>query len=243
MSDAPAVIWHDLECGAYRQDLDLWTRLAAECDGPVLDVGAGTGRVALELARAGHAVIALDRDPVLLGALAQRAERARLTVQTQLADARDFALASPVALCLVPMQTVQLLGGPDERAAFLACARRAVAPGGRLALAIADALEAFEVAEGDPPPLPDVGEIDGTVYASRPLAVRPDGGGFVLERRRETVSPSGDLVVEPNTIRLDRLDAGVLEQEAREAGLAVGSRAEVPPTPDYAGSAVVTLHV
>ena len=56
-----AAIWHDIECGAYTADLPLWEELAA--GGTVLDVGAGTGRVALRLARAGCAVTALDRDP------------------------------------------------------------------------------------------------------------------------------------------------------------------------------------
>ena len=46
------VMWHDVECGSYVADLPLWRRLAAEAGGPVLDVGAGTGRVALDLARA-----------------------------------------------------------------------------------------------------------------------------------------------------------------------------------------------
>ena len=38
-------LWHDLECGAYGEDLPLWRALAGEAGGPVLDVGAGTGRV------------------------------------------------------------------------------------------------------------------------------------------------------------------------------------------------------
>ncbi|MDQ6751787.1 MAG: hypothetical protein M3Z33_13685, partial [Actinomycetota bacterium] len=66
------VRWHDLECGAYSADLPLWLELAAGAGGPVLDVGAGTGRVALELARAGHVVTALDSDAGLLCALRGR---------------------------------------------------------------------------------------------------------------------------------------------------------------------------
>jgi len=41
-----AVIWHDLECGGYDADLQLWRRLAASdkgsSDGPILEVGAGS---------------------------------------------------------------------------------------------------------------------------------------------------------------------------------------------------------
>ncbi len=69
------VIWHDLECGGYVADLPLWRELARERGGPILDVGAGTGRVALDLARNGHEVTALDRDPELLDALRRRARR------------------------------------------------------------------------------------------------------------------------------------------------------------------------
>jgi len=46
-----AVVWHDLECGAYLEDLPVWQRLAAQHGNPILDVGAGTGRVTLDLAR------------------------------------------------------------------------------------------------------------------------------------------------------------------------------------------------
>ena len=239
MNDPAPVIWHDLECGVYREDLRLWRTLAADRGGPVLDVGAGAGRVALELARAGMSVIALDRDPVLLAALDRRAAAAHLPMTTLLADARDFTLAEPVALCLVPMQTVQLLDDASQRARLLACAHTALAPGGRLAVAIADVLEPFEVAAGAPAPLPDVAEVDGTLYASRPLAVRAQGDGFVLERRREIVSPTGDLAAETDLVRLAQLAPERLEAEGRDAGFTLAGRAQIPSTTDYVGSTVV----
>ena len=65
-------IWHDLECGGYGEDLALWRALAASAGDPVLEVGAGTGRVALTLARAGHRVTALDNDPELVSELTRR---------------------------------------------------------------------------------------------------------------------------------------------------------------------------
>ena len=66
-----AVIWHDVENGGYDVDLPLWRRLAQRAGGPVLDLGAGTGRVALALAEDGHDVTALDSDPDLIEELDQ----------------------------------------------------------------------------------------------------------------------------------------------------------------------------
>src|SRR5687767_12062391 len=99
------VLWHDLECSAYEEDLPLWRELAGEAGGPVLDVGAGTGRVSLDLATHGIAVVALDADRALLEALERRA--AGLPVKTVVADARDFDLGRRFPLVLAPMQTLQ----------------------------------------------------------------------------------------------------------------------------------------
>ena len=63
---ADAVIWHDVECGGYEADLGLWRELAAAAGGPVLELGSGTGRVALDLAARGHDVTAVDSDPALI---------------------------------------------------------------------------------------------------------------------------------------------------------------------------------
>ena len=233
------VIWHDVECGAYVEDLALWRSLAAEHGDPVLDVGAGTGRVSLVLAREGYRVTALDLDPALLDALARRASGVDVT--TVLADARDFDLAERFPLIIVPMQTIQLLGGPGGRGRFLACARRHLLPGGVLAVAIAEMLDLYEVVDGLPAPLPDLREEDGVVYSSQPIAVRADHDGFVLERRRETVTPSGERIVEDNLIRLDRLTATRLEREGAAAGFTAAARERVPATDDYSGSEVVVL--
>jgi SAM-dependent methyltransferase len=232
-------IWHDLECGGYVEDLELWRSLADKCGDPVLDVGAGTGRVTLDLARRGHAVIALDRDATLLAELARRARG--LNVETFVADARDFALGRRVPLCLVPMQTIQLLPDAAGRADFLRCAHTHLDAGGLLAIAISEALDLYEVRDGVPAPLPDMRELDGVVYASHPTAVRADGGGFVLERRRETITAKGQRSVEYDTVHLERLTAAQLEREARAIGLAPAGRTLIPASDDYVGSTVVML--
>jgi SAM-dependent methyltransferase len=232
-------IWHDIECGGYAEDLTLWRSLAERHGDPVLDVGAGTGRTALDLARRGHRVTALDRDPELVAELRRRAEGLELDVV--LADARSFALGRRFALCVMPMQTIQLLGGTDGRGAFLRCALAHLQPGGALAVALSAELESYEVLDGGPAPMPDVLERDGVLYASQPVAVREEGDGYVLARRREIVNARGERTVAPNEIRLDRLAAAELEAEALRAGFTSASRAEISATADYVGSQVVIV--
>jgi SAM-dependent methyltransferase len=89
-SPTDQVIWHDIECGRYRADLPLWRELAKAEEGPVLDLGAGTGRVTLDLARKGHRVVALDREPQFLETLRSRA--GKLDVETVAGDAGGFEL-------------------------------------------------------------------------------------------------------------------------------------------------------
>lgn len=239
----PAVIWHDLECGSYTADLSLWRELADDAPGPLLDVGAGTGRVALDLAARGHDVVALDADDELLAALHTRARAAGASVEAVRADAREMALGRSFALILVPMQTVQLLGGAPGRAAFLACSREHLSPGGLLAIAIADGREAILDEDGVVPeaPRPDVCELDGVVYTSHPLAVVDEGPAVRIERLREIAAPGGRAVVERDVIRLESLSAATLEQEGRMAGFAVRERRAVPETDEHIGSTVVVL--
>jgi SAM-dependent methyltransferase len=238
---AEVVIWHDLECGGYDVDLPVWRALAARHGDPILDVGAGTGRVALELARAGHAVWALDLDPALVAALRERA--GDLPVTGLVGDGRELAIDQRFALCIVPMQTIQLLGGRGGRRRLLESVRDHLRPEGRLAVAIAEELDLFDVADGAIGPLPDVTEHGGTVYSSCPTAVRAHHGGYVLERRREIVSPRGELITQPDVIELDLVTADGLESEGRAAGLRPAGRVEIPASAEYTGSTVVVLGV
>lgn len=236
-----AAMWHDLECGRYTADLPYWRRLAAAHRGPVLDVGAGTGRVAIDLARRGHEVTALDHDQELLSELARRAQRARVTVTTVVADARDFTLAQTFALIVIPMQTIQLLGGAG-RADLLGCAVEHLPAGGRLAAAITEHFDLYDAAGPDSVlPDADVLETDGTVYVSQPTAVIQAEDGVILERRRETLAANVQRTVELHRERLDALTAAELEQDGIEAGLRPAGRTEIAPTSDHVGSVVVML--
>jgi SAM-dependent methyltransferase len=263
------VTWHDLECGAYRADLALWRELGQfACAGPprsrILDVGAGTGRVTLDLARAGHGVTALELRPALLDALRGRA--GQLDVQTERADARDFVLReTDFGLCIVPMNTIQLLSGSAARVAFLSRVRAHLRPGGLFACAIITAPEPFDCADGDPEPSPETARLGGFLYVSRTRRVSVSAQTILIERERQIVSLGevarttepgsserpraesdgrGSIEIHPaerEVIRLDRVQVPDLKREAIEAGLRVEPTRQVPPTDDHAGSAVVML--
>jgi SAM-dependent methyltransferase len=227
-------MWHDLECAGYVEDLPLWRELAG--DGPVLDLGCGTGRVALDLAARGVPVVGLDVDEVLLDELRRRA--GDLPVETVRADARDFDLGRRFGVVLAPMQTVQLLGGAQGRTGFLRCARAHLEPGGLCAIAIADEIETFDDIEAV---LPDVHEDGGTVYFSQPVSIRDQGDRFEIEFVREVVDPHGGRRSARNVIHLDRIDVADLEDLAANVGFTVLERRTVPQTDAYVGSTVVML--
>jgi malonyl-CoA O-methyltransferase len=67
-----SVIWHDLECGTYTEDVELWRELAREHDEPILDVGAGTGRHAIRIAERGARVTAVDFSDEMLAKARQK---------------------------------------------------------------------------------------------------------------------------------------------------------------------------
>jgi len=233
---SPLVVWHDVECGGYRADLPLWRELAAGEAEPVLDVGAGTGRVALDLARAGHDVTALDHEAELLDELSRRASG--LPVDTVVADASDFSLPRRFRLVIVPMQTVQLM---PSRTRFLAAASAHLLPGGLLAAAITGALEDFGELEDELLPDPDVGAAAGWRFESQPTAVRALPAATRIERVRRSIAPDGRVTEEDDAIELAHVTVAQLEAEGRAAGFVPEPARLIGPTAEHVGAEVVLL--
>lgn len=233
------VIWHDVECGAYAADLDAWRRLASECPGPVLELGCGTGRVSLHLARLGHEVWAVDADRGLVAALEARARAEHLAVRASRGDASDLELGRRFGLVIAAMQFMQMVGDEAVRAAVLRHVAAHLAPGGHLAAAILDG--APEDLQGAPAPLPDIREVEGVVYSSLPVDVAADGPRLELRRLRQQVSPSGVLSETEHADSLWMVDADALEREGRSTGLEPRPRLTVPAMDGYVSSVIVVL--
>lgn len=248
------VVWHDLECGGYRADLPLWRELAGDAQGPLLDVGAGTGRVALALAGDGRQVTAVENDELLLDALRDRA--VGLAIEGVCGDARDLALdRRDYALCVMPMQTIQLLGGSSGRSAFLRAAAAHVRPGGLIACAILGELEPFDCTLNELGPTPERTIVDGLLYESRALRVAESRTHVVIERERRIVragpadhdaraaAADAEISRERDRIELDRVELSRIEREACAAGLTPQRPLQIAATDEHVGSVVAVLRV
>jgi SAM-dependent methyltransferase len=128
--------FYDLEYSLKEDDLPFYLDLADRFAGPILEIGAGTGRVTFELGNAGHAIWGIDDSAKMLAIAARKlkewpdaAERVHL-VQ---ADMRDFALPVKFGLCIIPFRAFLHNLSQEEQLASLAAIHRHLKPGGVLA--------------------------------------------------------------------------------------------------------------
>jgi SAM-dependent methyltransferase len=233
-----APVWHDLECGYYTADLQLWEELSHQGDS-VLDLGCGNGRVTMHLARLGRKVTGLDTEKRFLEVLEGRAAQCGLTVDTVCADVRGFDLGVQFDAVFAPMQLVQLLKGSAERKAMLAGAARHLRPGGVFAATLMN-LEDELVGDEYGPPRPDVREVNHWVFSSLSLAANlvERGRAIQIDRLRTAVSPEGEQHTTIDEVRLELVSPAFLEREVAAAGLDIQEQRTIPPT-EHVGSVVV----
>jgi SAM-dependent methyltransferase len=121
-------------------DLDLYLALADRADGAVLELAAGTGRLAVPLAQAGHPVTAVDLDPAMLERARSRRDAAGLDDERlRLVEADLLGLELPDAgrygLAFIALNSLMLLGSRSAQREAVATLARHLAPGG---LAVVD---------------------------------------------------------------------------------------------------------
>lgn len=123
--------------GAVGGDVDWYLRKAQACGGLVLELGAGTGRIALALARGGVMVHALDSDPGMLALLRQKISDQPSEVQQRIVtiegDMRAFHVAERFALVIAPFRALLHNLTEDEHSACFRCVRQHLRENGQFA--------------------------------------------------------------------------------------------------------------
>jgi len=137
-----------VEYDAFADIYDIWTGAAPAAKrnrpfyveeylraaGPVVELGVGNGRIAIEAARQGKAIIGVDSSAEMLKLCQERAEAASVAHLLTLiqADFRDFVLPEPAQLIAIPFHTIGHLVTLDDKRAGLRHIHSQLAPGGRL---------------------------------------------------------------------------------------------------------------
>lgn len=117
------------------EDVDFYRDLAAAADGPVLELGVGTGRVYLDLLRAGVDADGLDVSGPMLDELREKASAEGLEPSVWQADMSDFEVDREYGLVIVPFRAFLHNVTRESQVGTLECARAALAPGGTFACA------------------------------------------------------------------------------------------------------------
>jgi SAM-dependent methyltransferase len=169
-----------------REDIAFFTDLADKKGGPILEYGAGTGRITLPLARRGHEVTAVDASPFMLERLCAHVARAPRKTQDQIqvvrGDMRAYRTKRRYPLVLATFNVVGHLQTYIDLQRFLKRAREHLAPRGTLA---------FDVLL----PQADELEADPTETFPAPRFKHPDSGAWIRQTERFEYDPEKQLLL------------------------------------------------
>ncbi len=131
-----------------REDVPFWTRLARQTGGPVLELGCGTGRVLLPVARTGVRIVGVDRSAPMLSRARRRIRRSSRGSRVSLVrgDIRMLPFAGPgqFGLVMAPYGILQSLTREADLVATLESVARVVKPGGTFGLDLVPDLPAWK---------------------------------------------------------------------------------------------------
>ena len=119
-----------------RDDVQFYVEQARHSGGPILELGSGTGRIAIPIAQAGVEVVGLESSTAMLREARRKTGDAPgssggIPVWVE-GDMADFALGRQFALVIIPFRGFLSLLSVEEQMDCLRCIRDHLAPGGRL---------------------------------------------------------------------------------------------------------------
>jgi len=212
-------------------DVEFYRRLAGETGGPILDVGCGTGRVAVALAADGHEVVGVDLSAPMLRLAEQRRESLSADMAARLsfhqADMATLDLGRDFALVVTPSRVFQFMLTTDAQRQALAALKSHLRPDGRLVLDLFDPLLDLVV--------PSEG---GTVR--RGQVVHPTTGNrVILEVTGRMPDPAHQLIVEDWTATEIDASGEVLRTDTERLTLRWSLRSEMRLLFELAGLKVI----
>jgi len=127
---------YDLFYDDFTEDIEMYLGFAKRTSGSILEIGSGTGRVALALAEEGHTVVGLELSEAMRAVAQRKADRAQLTDRVEFiaGDMRRFKLDRHFGLIIVPINTFLHNLTVEDQLASLACFKKHLRPGGLLVL-------------------------------------------------------------------------------------------------------------
>jgi SAM-dependent methyltransferase len=116
------------------EDVEFYVSLAAEAEGPIVELAVGNGRVAVPIVeRTGRRVIGIDTSTAMLEGARARAEGAGVALELRHGDMRDLELDEPTDLVICPFRSLlHIPTWSDKRRVFERVAR-SLTPRGRFA--------------------------------------------------------------------------------------------------------------
>jgi SAM-dependent methyltransferase len=219
---------YDGEYRDFSSDVALYLRILSDerVGGPILELGCGTGRVAVPLVRAGHRVTGIDISPEMLA----RARRNRRTLPVEDAmrlrfsrqDMTCFGFPRRFQAALIPFSTLALVTDVEARASCLERIHRHLEPDGLLLVDLPHpgAADAPDVCLASHFRVPPWGHLIDKIVEER----RTPGGRQLLVRYRYTVSRWADETVVDRfevSFGLARLEFREVEQVLHATGFDV----------------------
>ena len=130
--------WADVYDSIYayvREDIPFYVEEAARSGGPVLELGCGTGRVTLPIAKSGVDIIGLDNSEGMLEVARSKArllEAGQGNIDLHPGDMRDFSLGRTFPLAIIPFRGFLALLSVEDQVRCLTNIRENLEPDGRL---------------------------------------------------------------------------------------------------------------
>jgi SAM-dependent methyltransferase len=113
------------------EDVAFYLEEARRSGGPVVELGVGTGRIAVPLGADGIRVIGVDSSRAMLEVCARRAALAGVTLDLRVGDLREPPVSEPVPLVICPFRSLLHMHTDEDRLGVLGAAYDLLLPGGR----------------------------------------------------------------------------------------------------------------